>query len=58
MSKTQLIMMISTSMALMGLVSCQAERKWTEKKVDNFMAVSQEDSFIHSAMFLSQVSSY
>ena len=43
MSKTQLIMMISTSMALMGLVSCQAERKWTEKKVDNFMAVSQED---------------
>jgi len=27
----------------MGMVSCQVERKWTEKRVDNFMAVSQED---------------
>ena len=43
MNKTKLIMMISTSIALMGMISCQAERKWTEKKVDNFMAVSQED---------------
>lgn len=43
MNKTKLIIISSLSFALMGMVSCQVERKWTEKRVDNFMAVSQED---------------
>ena len=31
-------------MALMAMISCTVEKKWTEKQVDNFMLVSQEDA--------------
>ena len=27
----------------MAMSSCKVEKKWTEKQVDNFMMVSQED---------------
>lgn len=57
MNKTKLIIISSLSFALMGMVSCQVERKWTEKRVDNFMAVSQEDGPT-LAMFLSQASDW
>ena len=31
-------------MALMAMISCTVEKKWTEKQVDNFMLVSQENA--------------
>ena len=32
------------SMAFIAISSCNVEKKWTEKQVDNFMFVSQEDA--------------
>ena len=44
MKKSKLTILIPMGIALMVMTSCTAEKKWTEKKVDNFMLVSQEDA--------------
>ena len=44
MRKTRLMILIPVGMVLMGIVSCNVEKKWTERQVDNFMVVSQEDA--------------
>ena len=38
------MILIPVGMVLMGIVSCNVEKKWTERQVDNFMVVSQEDA--------------
>ena len=43
MRRTELIMMIPMSLALLGMSSCTPEQKWTERQVEDFMIVSQED---------------
>ena len=36
-------MMIPLGLALLGMSSCSPEQKWTERQVEDFMIVSQED---------------
>ena len=43
MRKSSLTILIPVGIALMGMASCNVEQKWTEKQIDNFMLVSQED---------------
>ena len=43
MRKSKLTILVPMGMALMAMSSCKVEKKWTEKQVDNFMMVSQED---------------
>ena len=43
MRKPKLIMVIPMSLALLGMSSCSPEQKWTERQVEDFMIVSQED---------------
>ena len=44
MRHSKLTTLIPMGMALMAMISCTVEKKWTEKQVDNFMLVSQEDA--------------